>query len=89
MHSASGLRQCSSRLIVSTKAVLVYRIFLQDVDHDLQCKEKLTTDVYLLLRPQHAALFGIEGDQILKVVLPLYGIPDAGDSRAVTAISHT
>lgn len=90
VHSASALRQSSTRLLVSTSAVLGYRLFLHDVDQAyLQSKDKLSRDIYLKLRHDDAQLFGLAEGELLKVLLLLHGIPDSGDYWDVTVTAHT
>eukprot|EP00170_Pyropia_yezoensis_P002393 contig_10047_g2397 len=67
VHSASALRQSSTRLLVSTSSVLGIRLFLHDVDQAyLQSKDKLTRDIYLKLSREDAALFNLAEDEFLK-----------------------
>lgn len=89
VHSASAIWQSSKRLIVSTSAVLGFRLFLHNVDPAyLQSKHKLSRDIYLKLKKDDAALFGLAEDELLKVLLPLYGIPDTRDYWYVTLAKH-
>jgi len=89
VRSASALRQRFTRLIVSTSAVLGYLVLLHDVDQAYrQSKDELTRTIYLRLRPEDAALFEINGDQVLKVVLALYSFSDAGDYWYVPVIKQ-
>lgn len=89
VHNVSALRQSSTRLLVSTSAVLRIRLSLHDVDQAyLQSKGKLTRDIYLQLCQKDALLFGLPKGELLQVLLPLYGIPDSGDYWDVTVAAH-
>lgn len=51
VHNLSTLRQRSTKVVVSTSAVLGYRLFAHDVNQSyLQSMEKMTRDVYLQTR---------------------------------------
>lgn len=89
VHNISTLRQSSTKIILSTSAVLNFRIFSHDVNQAyLQSKERLTRTIYLQPRPADAELFGVGDGEVLLLLLPLYGMCDAGDYWAVTLTGH-
>ena len=89
VHNLSALRQSSTKILVSTSAVLGFRIFSHDVNQAyLQSKDKLSREVFVRPRARDARYFGVRDDEVLQVLLPLYGLPDAGDYWDVTVLDH-
>jgi len=80
VHSLSALRQSSTKRLVSTSAVLGFRVFSHYVNQAyLQSKEKLSREICVRPRARDARYFGVHDDAVLEILLPLYGFPDAGD----------
>eukprot|EP00170_Pyropia_yezoensis_P002751 contig_11549_g2756 len=89
VHNLSTLRQRSTKIIVSTSAVLGFRIFSRDVNQSyLQSKDKLSRPVYLDPRQEVRAILGVADDEVLQVLKPLYGLCDAGDYSSATMTAH-
>lgn len=89
VHNLSTLRQRSTKIIVSTSAVLGFRIFSHDVNQSyLQSKDKLSRPVYLNPRQEDRAILGVADDEVLHILKPLYGLCDAGDYWSETMTSH-
>ena len=89
VHNLSALRQSSTKILVSTSAVLGFRVFSHDVNQAyLQSKDKLSREVFVRPRARDARYFGVHDDEGLEVLLPLHGLPDAGDYWDVTVLDH-
>lgn len=89
VHNLAVLRQRSTRMLVSTSAILNFRLYLHDITQAyLQSQEGFTRDLYLRPRAEDRHLFDLAEDEVLLLVLPLYGICDAGDYWHVTLTSH-
>lgn len=81
VHSSSTLRQRSTRIILSTSINNDFRIFFHDITQAyLQSQEGFTREIYLDPRPADRGLFGLADDEVLLLILPLYGICDAGNT---------
>jgi len=88
VHNRSALRQSSSQILVSTSAVLGFRIFSHDVNQAyLQSNDK-SREVFIQPRARDARYFNVRDDEVLQVLLPLYGLPDAGDYWDVAVLDH-
>lgn len=89
VHNNSTLLQSSTKLLVSTSAVLYFRIFSHDVTQAyLQRKDAMSRVIYVKPRIKDAALFGLKEDELMLVCLPVYGITDAGDYWGETSTAH-
>jgi len=89
VHNLATLRQRSTRLLVSTSAVLRFRLFSHNINQAyLQSRDKLARTLYLDPRPEDRHLFDITDEEVLLLVRPLYGVCDAGDYWFVTLQRH-
>jgi len=89
VHNLATLRQRSTRLLVSTSAVLRFRLFSHDINQAyLQSRDKLAHTLYLDPRPEDRHLFSLTDDEFLLLVRPLYGVCDAGDYWFLTLQRH-
>lgn len=89
VHDTATLRSSSVRLLLSIAAVKGFRVFSHDVNQAyVQSKDKLTRQVFIMPRKEDRDLLGITDDEILELILPLYGICDAGDYWGVTVEYH-
>ena len=85
VHNSTNLRQSSTRLIASLAAVHIFRIWSHDVSQAyLQSSEKLMRKVYL--RPPKE--LNLSSDELIEIIKPLYGLPDAGDYWDRTMADH-
>jgi len=74
---------------VSTSPVLGFRVFSHDVNQAyLQTKDKLPREVFVRPSARDARYFCVRDDRVFEVLLPLYGLPDAGDYWDVTVLDH-
>lgn len=88
-HNNSTLRQSSTKLLVSTCAVLNFRIFSHEFTQAyLQSKDTISRTIYVKPRTQDAAHFGFKKDELLFFFLLVYGISDADDYWGVTCTAH-
>lgn len=89
VHNLATLRQRSTRLLVSTSAVLGLRLFAHDITQAyLQSRDKFSRQLYLRPRPADIHLFDMDADELLHIELPLYGVCDAGDYWNATINAH-
>jgi len=89
VHNMATLRQRSTRLLVSTSAVLQFRLFSHDINQAyLQSRDTLARTLYLDPRPEDRNLFDLTDGEVLLLVRPLYGVCDAGDYWFVTLQRH-
>lgn len=80
VHNLATMRQRSTRVLVSTAAVLDFRIFGHDITQAyLQSQDRFSRQLYLRPRPRDRPLFDLAEDELLRIELPLYGVCDAGD----------
>lgn len=89
VHDVNIMRPTSSRLILSTAAVKQFRLFSHDVTQAYcQSKMRLTRSVYLQPKKGDLEIFGLQNDELLELLLPLYGLCDAGDYWGITLDIH-
>jgi len=89
VHNLATLRQRSTRLLVSTAAIMRWRIFAHDITQAyLQSRDAFTRRLYLRPHPSDRHLFDLSDTEVLKLDLPLYGVCDAGDYWDVTMCAH-
>lgn len=89
VHNLATLRQRSTRLLVSTSAILDFRLFAHDITQAyLQSQDGFTRQLYLRPKPADRHLFDMEEDELLEILLPLYGVCDAGDYWHATFTAH-
>jgi len=89
VHNLSALRQRFTKILVSTSAVLGFRIFFHNVTQAfLQIKDKLSRKVFVRPRARDARDFGVRDDEVLQVLLPLHGLPDEGDYWEFNVLDH-
>jgi len=89
VHNLATLRQRSTRLLVSTAAIMRWRIFAHDITQAyLQSRDAFSRRLYLRPHPGDRHLFDISETEVLKLDLPLYGVCDAGDYWDVTMCAH-
>lgn len=63
----------------------VFRIFSHDVNHaHVKIKDKITRQILVLSKNEDLEVLRILDDKLLELLLPLYGIFDAGDHWGVT-----
>lgn len=85
VHNLGTLRQRSTRRIVSTSAVMDFRLFSHDITQAyLQSQDRFSRQLYLRPRPDDRHILDLSEGELLKIKLPLYGICDAGDYWQVT-----
>lgn len=80
VHNTTSLRQISTRIILSVAVIKGFCLFCHDVRPAyLQSEDKLTRQLFLLPKPKDLKYFGLEEDEILELLRPIYGKTDAGD----------
>ena len=85
VHDSPTARQHSTRIIVGLAAIFGFRLFSTDVTQAyLQSSTDLLRDVYM--KPTKE--FHLNENQILKLLKPLYGLPDSGDYWGKTFTTH-
>eukprot|EP00171_Calliarthron_tuberculosum_P009450 IDg9450t1 len=76
VHDISTARHHSIRMLIGLAAIFGFRLFSTDVTQAyLQSAENLMGDVFIKAPKE----FELQGDQILKLMKPLYRLPDSGD----------
>lgn len=89
VHNLETPRQLSTCLLVSTAAVLRLRLFAHDITQAyLQSQGGYSRKIYLRPSAANTHLFGLQEDEVLLLLRPLYGICDAGDYWHATFTSH-
>jgi hypothetical protein len=84
VHTATTLSQTSTRLILALAAIFEFDIWTTDVDQAyLQSAATLQKDIYLTT---DAIELGAE--ELLQLVLPLYGLSESGDYWGQTLTDH-
>ena len=85
VHNSTNLRQSSTLLIAFLAAIHNFRIWSHDVNRAyLQSSEKRMRKVYL--KPPKE--LNLSSDELLELIKPLYGLPDAGDYWDRTMADH-
>ena len=68
----STLRQSSTNVIVSTSAVLGWRLFSHDVNQEyIQSKDSLTRELYVCVRKSDTRYFELKAGELLRLRRPL------------------
>jgi len=89
VHNLSILRKSSTKIILSTSAVLGFRIYSHDVNQAyLHSKDQLTREIYIRPKARDFKYFGLVDTEALRLRKPRHGIPDAGDYWDVTVADH-
>jgi hypothetical protein len=84
VHTASTLSQNSTRLILSLAAILGWDVWTTDVQQAyLQSAQKLQKEIFL-----KTDALELGPNEFLKLVLPLYGLSEAGDYWGETLANH-
>lgn len=79
VHNVSTLRQSSTPVVISTAAVLGFRIFTHDVTQAyLHRKCKLTRFIFLKPRNEDRQFFKLKSDDLLCLQKQLFSICDSG-----------
>lgn len=85
VHISSNLKQSSIRLVLSLAAIFGFNIWSQDITQAyIQSSEKLMRHIYI--KPSKE--LRLSKDYLLKLLKPLYGLSDSGDSWYSTFTSH-
>ena len=88
------IQRVSQRLILSIAAITIAtnsdtHLFLRDITQAyVQSTSKLNREFYIRPPPELSSELGISGNTVLKVVKPLYGVPEAGNHWFTTYHSH-
>jgi len=78
-YNMSTLRQSSTKVIVSTSVVFDWRYFSYDVNQVyLQSEGAIARDLYGKERPREAKYLGLDENELLRMLEPPYGVPEAG-----------
>jgi len=89
VHNLSMLRQSSTKVILSTSAVFGWRLFSHDINQVyLQIKDAMARDLYVKVRPRDAKSFGLHENELLRMLKPLYGVPEPGDYWEFIFVLH-
>ena len=89
VHDSTTLHQHSTKLILSLAAIFGFRIWNQDVTQAYTQSDKaLMRQVFVRPKKKDLALFEMSSDELLEILRPLYGIPDASDYWDATMVSH-
>jgi transposase InsO family protein len=84
IHNSTTLKHQSVRLILALASVFGFDLWSSDVNQAyLQSAEKLQRDIFI--RPEELDL---GPDELLQLVLPLYGITESGDYWGETLTEH-
>jgi len=63
--------------------------FSHDVNQAyLQSKDAMARELYVKVRPRDAQYFRLDENELLRMLKPLYGVPEAGDYWDVTFALH-
>ena len=85
------IQRVSQRLILCLAAMLQRdtQLYLRDISQAyVQSVTKLNRDFYIVAPPELTAQLGIAAGSVVKVVKPLYGVPEAGNHWFKTYHSH-
>ena len=89
VRNLSTLRQSSTKVIVSTSAVLCWRLLSHDVNQAYHTsKEAKTWDMYVRMRAKDVKYFCIADGELLQLLKPLYGVADSKDYWDVIFATH-
>lgn len=85
VHTSSTIKHASTRLLIALAACFGFRIWSQDISQAyLQSAIELLRDIYL----KPGKDFEMEGNTLLKLLRPLYGLSDSGDYWHTTFSDH-
>ena len=86
VHDSQTVHASSVRIVVCLAAIFGFEIWSSDVKLAyLQSSEPMTRRVFI---KNPAPQFGLEEDQCLELLKPLYGLSDSGDSWHATLDKH-
>lgn len=85
VHIRTTLKHASTRIIIALAACFGLRIWSQDISQTyLQSASQLISEIYL----KPGKDLQIEGNQLLKLLRPLYGLSKSGDYWNTTFSNH-
>lgn len=85
VHESTNMRQPSIKILTAIAAIFGFNIWCTDVSQAyLQSGTKLLRDVYI----KPTGEFELPPNTLLKLLRPLYGLPDAGDYWHATFARH-
>jgi hypothetical protein len=83
------IQRVSQRLILCIAAMGLHSLYLRDIlQAYVQSTTNLNREFYVRPPQELVAELGIEKDSVLKVLKPLYGVPEAGNHWFKTYHSH-
>lgn len=86
VHDVHLMQPTSCRMIVNAAACLSWQLFSHDVTREYcQLRMELTRKIYLRPWNEDRAINGIKKDEYLELLIPLYGVCNAGDYRGATS----
>lgn len=89
IHNVTSLRQSSVRVILSFGVNMGYRVYTHDVTQAYtQSEDPLSREIYLRPKQKDLEYFGIQENEVLKLVKPTYRTTDGGDYWDGTVANH-
>lgn len=87
--NATNLRSSSIRKVLLVAACLPCNVWIQDLTEvDLQINYCRTRYVFISLKHKNLELFGLGDGALVKIMILMYGICDAGDYWGINVHEH-
>ena len=89
VQNVTALGQSSIKMMLSVASMFRFRVYSLDICQAyLQSESQLMRKVFIKPKIKDRKFFGVQDDEVLELLLPLYGMSDSGDYWLTTVDKH-